>query len=93
MAIRLAPDVAYLYYNRGVIKCLNGDMPGAISDYTEALSLYPNFAEALYNRGMIQLYIKESQKGFMDMTRASELGLDDAFVVLENFGSLFLKDK
>lgn len=90
-SIDLEPNVAYLYYNRGVVRCLNGDMTGAIDDYTHALHLYPNFAEALYNRGMIQLYIKETEKGFLDISKSSDLNLPEAYEVLENFGSMSIK--
>ncbi len=90
-AIEIEPNVAYFYYNRAVIKCLKGDMTGAIDDYSNALELYPNFAEALYNRGMIQLYIKETQKGFLDISRASDLNLKDAYEVLESFGKMLEK--
>lgn len=87
-AISLNPDVAYFYYNRAVIYCLMGDMPSAIDNYTKALDLYPNFAEALYNRGMIQLYIKDTKKGFIDLSRAGELGVTEAYSVIKTYSKL-----
>ncbi len=92
-AIELDPSVAYFYYNRAVINCLKGDMTSAIEDYTKAIELYPNFAEALYNRGMILLYLKETQKGFLDLTLASDLDLKEAFEVLNDFGRVLAEEQ
>jgi tetratricopeptide (TPR) repeat protein len=50
-AIRLQPDYARAFYNRGVVRAGKGDLDGALQDYSEAIRLTPDFAEALYNRG------------------------------------------
>ncbi len=84
-AIELRGDVAYFYYNRANIYCMMGAMPEAIQDYTKALELYPNFADALYNRGLIQLYLKDTKKGSMDMSRAGELGIQEAYTLLRRY--------
>lgn len=84
-AITLAPDVWFFYYNRANIYVLMGDMPNAISDYTKAIELEDNFAQAYYNRGLVQIYIKEDKKGFLDLSRAGELGLKGAYDVIERY--------
>lgn len=81
-AIELAPDNAYLYYDRAGILCKKGDMTGAIDAYTRAIELYPGFAEAYYNRGMILLGLKDTRKGFLDMSRAGELGIEEAYALI-----------
>lgn len=88
MAISIHPNIAYFYYNKAVIYCLMGDMPSAIDNYTKAIELYPNFAEAMYNRGMIQLYIKDTKKGFIDISRAGELGISEAYDVIKTYSKL-----
>jgi tetratricopeptide (TPR) repeat protein len=50
-AIRLKPDYAEPYYNRGNARYDKGDLDGALKDYTEAIRLNPNFAIAYFNRG------------------------------------------
>ncbi len=87
-AIELAPDNAYLYYDRAGILCKSGDMTGAIDDYTRAIELYPAFAEAYYNRGMILLGLKDTRKGFLDMSRAGELGIDEAYGLIKRLSGL-----
>lgn len=80
-----APDFAYVYYNLGNLYCLSDDMPESIRQYTKAIDLYPYLAEAYYNRGLIQIYLKEKEKGCMDISTAGELGISDAYSVIKKF--------
>ncbi len=84
-AAMLAPDFAHIYYNLGNLYCLSGDFPRSITNYTKALELYPYLAEAYYNRGLIQIYLKEKEKGCMDISTAGELGIQDAYSVIKKF--------
>lgn len=84
-AIELAPDVAYFYYNRGNLMALSGDMPAAYDDYTRAIELAPELAEAWFNRGLVQLYMKDTRKGCIDLSKAGELGIKDAYTVLKRY--------
>ena len=84
-AAELYPDFAYIYYNRGNLRCLSGDLPGAIEDYTRAIKLYPYFAEAYYNRGLVQIYLKDTRKGSLDISKAGELGISEAYEVLNKY--------
>jgi tetratricopeptide (TPR) repeat protein len=51
-AIRLKPDYAEAFNNRGNARNGKGDLEGALQDYNEALRLKPDLAEAFYNRGL-----------------------------------------
>ena len=84
-AAELYPNFAYIYYNRGNLKCLSGDLPGAIEDYTRAIKLHPYFAEAYYNRGLVQIYLKDTKKGSLDISKAGELGISEAYEVLNKY--------
>ena len=84
-AALLAPDFAYVYYNLGNLHCLTGDFPKAIGQYSKSIELYPYLAEAYYNRGLIQIYLKEKEKGCMDISTAGELGIQDAYSVIKKF--------
>jgi tetratricopeptide (TPR) repeat protein len=50
-AIRLKPDYATAYNNRGIARADKGDLDGALKDYTEAIRLNPDYADAYVNRG------------------------------------------
>ena len=51
-AIRLKPDFADAYYNRGGVHWENGENDKAIKDYSEAIRLKPDYAMAYNNRGI-----------------------------------------
>ena len=85
MAAELAPDVAYIYYNRANLYALSGRMPEAYDDYTRALTLAPYLAEAYFNRGLVQLLMKDTQKGAMDLSKAGELGIKEAYGILKRY--------
>ncbi|MCL2561995.1 MAG: tetratricopeptide repeat protein [Rikenellaceae bacterium] len=87
-AIQLLPDFAHSYYNRGNLHLLSGRMPEAYEDYTRAIELFPNFAEAYYNRGLVQIYMKDTRKGLLDMSKAGELGIREAYEVLRAYAGV-----
>ena len=84
-AIKLYPGFAYAYYNRANLLALSGKLPEAFEDYTKAIELNPNFAEAYYNRGLIQIYMKDTRKGCLDISKAGELGIEEAYEVLKTY--------
>ena len=84
-AIKLYSGFAYAYYNRANLLALSGKLPEAFEDYTKAIELNPNFAEAYYNRGLIQIYMKDTRKGCLDISKAGELGIEEAYEVLKTY--------
>lgn len=84
-AAELAPEVAYIYYNRGNLYALSGDMPAAYDDYSRALAMAPYLAEAYFNRGLVQLLMKDTQKGAMDLSKAGEMGIKEAYNILKRY--------
>ena len=87
-AIKLFPDFAYAYYNRGNLEALSGRLPEAFENYTKAIELNPSFAEAYYNRGVIQIFMKDTRKGCLDLSKAGELGILDAYEMLKRYASI-----
>lgn len=51
-AIRLKPDFADAFYNRGLARYNNGDLSGATEDYDQAIHLEPDYASAYYNQDL-----------------------------------------
>ncbi len=84
-AARLMPDLAYVYYNLGNLRCMSDAIPEAISNYTQAIHLYPYMGEAYYNRGLVHIYLREVEKGCMDISKAGELGIDEAYSVIKKY--------
>lgn len=86
-AAKLMPDLAYIYYNRGGLLALSGKFPEAFDDYSKAIELNPSFAEAYFNRGLVQIYMKDTKKGCLDVSKAGELGIKEAYTVLKRYTS------
>ena len=84
-AIKLYPDFAYAYYNRANLMALSGKLPEAYDDYTKAIELNPQFAEAYYNRGLVQIFMKDTRKGCLDISKAGELGIKQAYEILQKY--------
>ena len=84
-AIKLYPDFSFAYYNRANLHAISGQLPEAYEDYTRAIELNPYFAEAYYNRGLIQIYMKDTRKGCLDISKAGELGIEEAYEVLKTY--------
>lgn len=84
-ALEILPDLPYLNYNLGNLHCLSSDFVKAIDAYSKAIAQYPYLGEAWFNRGLVQVYLKEREKGCMDLSRAGELGVADAYGVIKKF--------
>ena len=84
-AIKLFPDFAYSYYNRANLLAISGQLPDAYDDYTRAIELNPNFAEAYYNRGLVQIFMRDTHKGCLDLSKAGELGIEEAYETLKHY--------
>ena len=87
-AAKLYPDFPYTYYNRANLMALSGKLPEAYNDYTKAIELNPAFAEAYYNRGLVQIFMKDTRKGCLDMSKAGELGIPEAYEILKQYTAL-----
>ena len=86
-AIRLSPQNAYLYYNRGNLHASNGEYADAINDYNKALSIDAYLAEAYFNRGLAYIKSGNKTKGVHDLSRAGELGVYDAYSVIKQMNN------
>lgn len=71
-AIRLQPDNAVTYYNRGVANAGKGEIILAISDYDKAIQRKQDFAEAYFNRGVAYDIKGDGVKALDDYRFASQ---------------------
>ncbi len=78
-AIRLQPDYAEVYNNRGNIKSGLDSHAAALDDYDEAIRLNPNFMNAYVNRGVVKLGLND-----IDEARSN---LQTALVLAEQQGN------
>ncbi len=77
-AIRLQPDFAEAYYNRGTIYGkVKGNLDAAIDDFSKAIKLESDFAEAFDNRGIALSLKGDFDGGIADHTEAIRLRPDE----------------
>ena len=72
-AIRLQPDYAEVYNNRGNINSRLDSHGAALDDYDEAIRLNPNFAEAYSNRGSTKFKLRRHAVALADLNAAIRL--------------------
>jgi len=77
-AIKLNPDLAQAYNNRGNAYGNLGQHQQAITDYNEAIRLKPDYANAYSNRGIAYDELGEYQRAIEDLNEAIRLKPDYA---------------
>ena len=84
-ALEIVPDLPYIYYNLGNLYCLSSDHIASIESYTSAIGLWPFMGDAYFNRGLVLIYLKDKEKGCIDLSRAGELGVEEAYGVIKKY--------
>lgn len=72
-ADRILPGIPYVYFNLGNLYCLSSKFVESVDSYTKAINVYPYMGDAYYNRGLVLIYLKDKEKGCIDLSRAGEL--------------------
>lgn len=65
-ALKIDPDFAEAYYNRGITFQMVADYPQAIQDFTRAISIHPDYADAYYQRSLAYLDHGENYNSLED---------------------------
>ena len=86
-AAKINPNLPCIYYNRGNLFALSGRFPEAFEEYSHAIALDPGLAEAYFNRGLVQIYMKDTRKGLLDISKAGELGIGEAYDLLRLYSA------
>ena len=84
-AARIQPGMPYIQFNLGNLYCLSSKLVEAIACYDKALSLYPYLGDAYFNRALVLIYLKDKEKGCIDLSRAGELGVGEAYNVISRY--------
>ncbi len=87
--IKLQPNNAGLFVNRGVQYAFLGLYPDAIGDYNKSIKLDSTIAEAYYNRGIAQSRFAYTKRACIDIKKAYKLGLIQAKTLYNNKCGLF----
>ena len=83
--LALDPDNPFAWFNRGFVNSRMGNYRASIDDFAQAIKLREDFAEACYNRGLMNIILSENRQGCLDLSRAGELGITDAYKVMKRY--------
>lgn len=72
-SIELAPELGYLWSNRGYTKAHIGDFKGAMADCNTAIRLDPSFSYAFNNRGYARYHLGDKVGAIADFKQALRL--------------------
>jgi len=81
-AAAILPEIPYIQFDLGNLYCLSSQLISALESYNKAIELYPHMGDAYYNRGLVLIFLKDKEKGCIDMSTAGELGVADAYSVI-----------
>ena len=84
-AAEIVPDIPYIHFNLGNLYCLASEHLLSMESYSRAIELYPYMGDAYFNRGLVLIYLKDREKGCIDLSRAGELGVSDAYSVIKRY--------
>ena len=84
-ALSILPDIPYLYFDLGNLECLSSRFVEALENYDMAIKLHPGMGDAYFNRGLVLIYLKDKEKGCIDLSRAGELGVADSYSVISKY--------
>jgi len=79
------PELAVIPYNIGNTYLLTEELELAVTEYSKAIRIEPRFSEAWFNRGLIKLIKGDKQSGCVDISKAGELGLNQAYSLIQKF--------
>ena len=79
LSVKAESQSAKFFYKRGNNKADNGDLEGAISDYTKAIKLDPDFGDAYYNRGYQKKELEDDKGAISDFTEAIRINPSERF--------------
>jgi tetratricopeptide (TPR) repeat protein len=73
-AIRLRPDYADAFYNRGRTRDAKGDLAGALQDYEQTIRFNPDHANSYYNCTIIRRKQLNHAQAIADFQKYLDLG-------------------
>lgn len=82
-ALRLSPEMAVGWFNKGCVMFERKDPEGALEALARAIEIKPDFGEAYYNKGYIELQLGRRSEGIADLSRAGELGIIPAYNLIK----------
>jgi protein O-mannosyl-transferase len=72
-AVRLEPGAVEAWTNRGIVRCMQGELAEGIEDFTRALSIDPGHEQALADRGLAYAQTGRHEQALEDFSSALKI--------------------
>ena len=92
-AIKIKPDLAKAYNNRGNVYHDLGDYQRAIEEYNEAIRLKPDYADAYGNRGVVYERLGQHNQAMEDYNQAILINPDFGNALLNRGNAYLIKSE
>jgi tetratricopeptide (TPR) repeat protein len=83
--IFMNPRFIFGWFNMANVKVKQRNYIGAIEDYSKAIEIENDYAEAYYNRGLTRIFLDDLEGGAIDLSKAGELGIEEAYNVIKRY--------
>lgn len=84
-AAAILPMFPFIHFDLGNLYTASNKPIEAIENYTKAIESYPAMGDAYLNRGLVQIVVKETEKGCIDLSKAGELGVGEAYRMIAKY--------
>lgn len=84
-AAAILPMFPFIHFDLGNLFTVSNKPVEAIANYTKAIESCPTMGDAFLNRGLVQIMVKETEKGCIDLSKAGELGIQDAYRMIAKY--------
>ena len=84
-ALQAMPGNPYMLFDLANLLCLDSRLVESIESYDKAIAAHPYMGDAYFNRGLVLIYLKDKEKGCIDLSRAGELGVADSYSVISKY--------
>ncbi len=92
-AIKLAPGMAFAFFERGAAYHRIDDYDNAIADYTSSIKIDPKEPLAYINRGMAQIFKDRIDDAIVDFDAALKISPDDINALIQRGFAYGLKKR
>jgi len=83
--LEIDSNFTYAWFNRANAKIFMGDYWGALNDFSKSLFYDSTLSDAYYNKGLVLIFLQDRTNGCMDLSKAGELGVLEAYSVMKRY--------
>jgi tetratricopeptide (TPR) repeat protein len=85
--VEIEPEFEFAWFNLGYMSSVLRNFEEAVEFYSKAIEKNSDFAEAYFNRGLVRIFLGKTSEGTLDLSKAGELGVYEAYSVIKRYGS------